>query len=606
MTSGLRWITRILILTCWMFGQASGLASGPSAATSDLVVTRVDDPPPGACLPSDCSLREAIQAANAAAGVDTITFEGLGTQVYQISIPGDQETSNQTGDLNIQDSLNIHGRGKGITIIDGGNLDRIFQIGASATVTLTGITIRNGNAPIEDAVGGGGVLNEGVLTLDDVEVTENQANQGAGVSNSLGRLYITKSKIWENGSATTQEGGGVYSDGPLDISGDTEILSNTAIIGGGVSGTESADMGFNQVKIADNTAITLGGAIYNDKRITLVDCTLSGNQAQMGAGIYNDYDLYLESSTVDHNLASDDGGGLYNGYQAYIKNATFSANSATNSGGGIYNAQTLELTHITAYQNSAASGGTIYNDLTGQIQIVNSILARNNSSPNCYNDGLIISLGHNLEDRNTCSLYTTTDLRNLNPLLLPLSYDSWDTQTHALAANSPAVEAGSPDYCLYRDQRGVLRPIDGNEDGTPVCDIGAYELATAGWVSFSASSQTSGEGTVVTIIVNRSGTNLNGRSVSVNYSAITAYLWDFTMTPGVFTWAAADNTSRSFNVTILDDNFIEPDKLIELQLTHPINGLGIHPDGITAILVPANDPFGDIPPSTIYLPIVRR
>lgn len=598
-------IARIFVLTCWVFCQTPALADGPHAVNSDLIVTRLDDPAPGGCLSGDCSLREAIQAANNAPGVDTITFEGLG-QVYQISIPGVEETANQTGDFNILDSLIIRGKGKGATIIDGGALDRVFRIGATASVTLTGMTIQDGNAPIVEAVGGGGVLNEGTLVLDDVEVTDNQANQGAGVSNSLGRLYITKSKIWENGSAITQEGGGVYSDGPLDISGDTMIISNTAIIGGGLSGTESADMRLNQVEISDNTALTLGGGIYNDTLMSLLECTLSGNQAEFGAGIFNNYDLFLESSTLDHNMASDDGGGLFNEYRAYLKNVTISANGATNSGGGVHNAQLLELTHVTFYQNSAANGNTLANEPSGQIQVVSSILAKNNSSPNCYNQGLIISQGYNLEDTNTCGLYTLTDKRGQNPLLLALSYDTWNTPTHALAVNSPALESGSPEHCLYKDQRGVLRPIDGNEDGIPLCDIGAYELATAGWVSFSAATQTSDEGTVATVIVNRIGTNLNGRSVSVNYSPITAFLWDFTMTPGVLTWGALDQTSRSFTVTILDDDFKEPDKLIELKLTNPINGLGIHPDGITAILVPANNPLGPNPPSSIYLPIVRR
>jgi hypothetical protein len=65
------------------------------------------------------------------------------------------------------------------------------------------------------------------------------------------------------------------------------------------------------------------------------------------------------------------------------------------------------------------------------------------------------------------------------------------TETHALLPGSPAVDAGDDTACPAADQRGVTRPVDGNGDGTAVCDIGAYEKAVpvpADLLSFVAKS----------------------------------------------------------------------------------------------------------------------
>jgi len=68
-------------------------------------------------------------------------------------------------------------------------------------------------------------------------------------------------------------------------------------------------------------------------------------------------------------------------------------------------------------------------------------------------------------------------------ILGPLTFNGGPTQTHALVAGSPAIDAGDPGGCrdsqgalLTTDQRGLARHVDGNNDGTVSCDIGAVEL----------------------------------------------------------------------------------------------------------------------------------
>lgn len=80
--------------------------------------------------------------------------------------------------------------------------------------------------------------------------------------------------------------------------------------------------------------------------------------------------------------------------------------------------------------------------------------------------------GYNLDTDNSCAGATTV----ANLLVAPLQQDLGGLPIHALLPGSPAIDAGDDALCPATDQRGVSRPLDGDEDGTPQCDIGAYEL----------------------------------------------------------------------------------------------------------------------------------
>jgi hypothetical protein len=86
------------------------------------------------------------------------------------------------------------------------------------------------------------------------------------------------------------------------------------------------------------------------------------------------------------------------------------------------------------------------------------------------------SNGHNLSSDGSCGLAGPGDLNNTNPNLGPLADNGGPTRTHILPAGSPAVDAGSNVGCPGTDQRGFLRPVDANADGSAICDIGAYEF----------------------------------------------------------------------------------------------------------------------------------
>ena len=82
--------------------------------------------------------------------------------------------------------------------------------------------------------------------------------------------------------------------------------------------------------------------------------------------------------------------------------------------------------------------------------------------------------GFNLSSDDSCGFSGENDLENTDPLLTPLDYYGGLTPTHGLDPASPALDRSL--YCPRVDQRGVARPQDGDSDGEPLCDIGAFEL----------------------------------------------------------------------------------------------------------------------------------
>ena len=118
--------SHLLILLVLLAGSFL-ITSVPARAAQTFVVTRRNDPPPNGCQIDDCSLREAIIAANAALGADTIVLNEGG---YILARQGEDQTA-FNGDLDITDSLTITGAGATRTTIDGNSYrtrNRVFDI----------------------------------------------------------------------------------------------------------------------------------------------------------------------------------------------------------------------------------------------------------------------------------------------------------------------------------------------------------------------------------------------------------------------------------------------------------------------------------------------
>lgn len=271
-------------------------ASTASRAASPLIVNSPDDavdinPGDGMCEtgPANgvCTLRAAIQEANALPGDDTIT---LPAGVYTLTIAGPSAISAaaiQNGDLDIEQNLVINGANAATTIIRGGeNFNgRIINVSASATASIFGVTIEGGRV----TGSGGGVSNAGNLSINNSAIRSNFAGrdtnlkggQGGGIRNT-GTLAINGSVI--SGNTASDDGGGLYNAGTLSLSNVT-ISGNTARgdtdgngDGGGLynaatmTTTPIATITFST--IAFNTAIKNGGGVRNNNATIRMDHTI--------------------------------------------------------------------------------------------------------------------------------------------------------------------------------------------------------------------------------------------------------------------------------------------------------------------------------------------
>jgi hypothetical protein len=314
-------------------------------------------------------------------------------------------------------SVTIQGQGADSTIVQAhANVDeatdRVFFVADGAVVTIRKMTIRHGN-PSSAPQSGGGVRNEGELTIEESIISQNQGSAGGGLFND-GKLTLVNCTISENTST----------------GGDTYLECNT---GGGIK---------NMVGVA-----------------TLINSTVSGNTARgKGGGLHIACQgtLVLVNSTVSGNSTNANGGGIYLDGVGEFTNSTIANNSA-NSGGGV---------HI---------DGTAEKDLVrGLLNYTNTVIADNTASFVKYgiadcNLGDYASIGtsiNNLVEDGNCDPAHSGD-----PQLAPLNDNGGDTQTHAPSSDSPAVNAIFANECTVdTDQRGLPRPYGAG------CDIGAVEL----------------------------------------------------------------------------------------------------------------------------------
>ena len=184
-------VSVLVVLLCVAFSIGTGSwflthqapTPQPPKSPDPTLVTNLQDDGVG-------SLRWAI--ANAPAG-STITFAGSlrGT----ISRPSSTPTNGR--DILIGRNLTIRGPGAGVLAISGGNAGRVFDVSKGVIVTISNLTIKNGE-PGEGYPNGGGIYNEGTLTLTNSSVSSNSASTSGGGIYNGGRLTLTNSSVSGN------------------------------------------------------------------------------------------------------------------------------------------------------------------------------------------------------------------------------------------------------------------------------------------------------------------------------------------------------------------------------------------------------------------------
>ena len=457
------------------------LCAGMTAANAaTFTVTRTDDRNATCVSGTDCSLREAVAAANATTADDTINFaipaanctNGVCTitltgelTILETAIGGALTITNTTGRTNL--------------LVSGNNATRIFYMNDNANLTLNGLTVTAGNGTGQNSGIGGAIVASGVLTLNNLIVSNSVITAANGV------------------------GGGIFNFGTLNVTNST-ISGNSASSGGGITSNGTA-LTITNSTISGNTATALrGGGVENfNGPLTATDSTFSGNMALNGGGgggIYTLIDTNLTRVTVSGNTAAN-GGGIFNNVTNTLTmtNSTVSGNTAygTNSvAGGIESDNAnFTLTAVTVTNNSSTAanctncaGGIRHSTRTGILQ--NTIVAGNTvaaaasapdysgnitdtSSFNLIGNGDGITNGGITGGTNGNQVGTTAN--PINPMLGALANNGGATQTHALLTNSPAIDKGSS-FGLTTDQRGSTRPqTPANPSPGDGADIGAYE-----------------------------------------------------------------------------------------------------------------------------------
>ncbi|MDV6033296.1 MAG: hypothetical protein F9B45_25055 [Phycisphaera sp. RhM] len=372
---------------------------------NNVVTTLLDEDDGGLGLGAGNSLREVINATNARPGLDVITFDP--------TLNGGTISLGATTLPTLTSSTTIEGPGAERLAITGNDQVRIFTVGNSVTVNISGLTLRDAAASA--------INNSGNLTVSETVMTSGVAVNGGGIFNAVsGNLTVRRSTISEN--TVTSNGGGIYN------SGTASIIDST---------------------INGNAAGNAAGGIYNNslQPLAVIQSTISGNKAFFtGGGIENrGADLMIRHSTITGNIADadNDGSGGSGGISNYGTTIVHNSIVAGNLRSGLTANDTGPLDPTSTYNliGDAASAGGLVHGENGNVVGVDARLA-----PLADNGGPT----------------WTHALLNASPAI-----DAGD--------NAHAVDADS--QRLRFDQRGSHheRIIDGNRSGTANVDIGAFE-----------------------------------------------------------------------------------------------------------------------------------
>jgi CSLREA domain-containing protein len=522
---------------------AIGIFAPSAQAASFEVNTLSDHAPDGSCdAAPDCTLREAVLAANTNAQNDTITFLSGLTGTINL----------QSGQIQINDAngVDIQGPGTGVITVsgdktgDGPSADdsRVFYVAdlpGNGDTSISGLTVTGGYA----SSGGGGAIS-----------TDAGSGPYSETHTYLDHVSITGSQT------TTGNGGGVYAQGSLTISHST-ISGNQAPSSGpgGNGGAIDAQkyLGIDNSTISGNVATYQGGGISHSGKygMQISDSVISGNSAAEGGGFeyraltpfkYSHTDI--TGTTIKGNSATDYGAGgaigrINGGNQITISHSTLSGNNGPVYGGGLAFTGTIygsvQTVDSTISGNSAATGGGValgpcgcaipggdrLVGPKGSVSFDNSTISSNTastagggiylgqyyaSSPPYYsatiplNSTIVadntaagakqdLDRGNNstnggfdlafslVEAPGDAPLTKTASIIGADPKLGGLADNGGPTLTQLPADTSPVIDQGHAPADLKTDQRGKERTVETpipNAPGGDGTDIGSIELAS--------------------------------------------------------------------------------------------------------------------------------
>jgi CSLREA domain-containing protein len=275
--------------------------AGASRAGATLVVTTTGDVSDGACTATLCTLRDAVEASNAAGGAT-------------VSIPAGRYVLTN-GPLYATAPLELDGAGTRDTIVDGNDTEQVVRGDRTnaPAIVLKDLTITGGRSQSADAPDyneGGGIISWGPLTLDGVAVVGNDAYADGGGLASTGDLTIVDSTIANNTAAG--DGGGVRAQSGTVSIVDSTIADNTASSRAGLEIDFTSSATVSSTTIAGNTNTTgpgLGSLAVAFGSVSLENDAIAND---LTSGEHNCQWSGFGGTIVSlgHNLATDGSCGL--------------------------------------------------------------------------------------------------------------------------------------------------------------------------------------------------------------------------------------------------------------------------------------------------------
>lgn len=280
-----------------------------NSKAATFTVTRSDDRNTVCLSGTDCSLREAVKAANDSQADDIINFS-QSLNIISISL-GEIVITNKG-------TLNIAGNGANLLVIAGNNTSRIFSVN-SATATISGVTITGGNGvgALNNGNGGAIFATGGSLTLNGVYITGNSAvssngSQTGGIEFQGGVHFISNSTLSANNSnfcGALNNNGGSLTVLNSTISGNSATGNGGGLCTGSISKSLDSGTTLQSVTITKNTAFNGGGIWkYGNGSLNFGNSIVAGNIATSSLSPEIKFDGEGNVASAGNNLIGDSAG----------------------------------------------------------------------------------------------------------------------------------------------------------------------------------------------------------------------------------------------------------------------------------------------------------
>jgi CSLREA domain-containing protein len=367
-------------------------------------VTKTADTADGVC-DADCSLREAVVAANATVDNDIIVFSSLFNSPQTITLSGTDIIITNNG------TLSINGPGPNNLTVRANALSRVFTNNTGSNVTISNLRVNSGNGVSTVASGrGGGIYNTAaILTLNNLVIDGNSGANGGALSNAgTSTMNIVNCAIFAN--SATGSGGAIQ-----NFSGNNFLNISNSSIYGNTSGSNTVG----------------GGAIQANGNVSIVNSTFANNRANTGSG----------------------GAIFYNGSVLNVTNSTFAGNTSALNGGGIH--ATAITTNIRNTIISGNSGVATSPDATGSFNSLGNNLIGN----------VGVSVGWIATDlQNTNPVLSPFGFYGGNGLSYALLSSSPAQNAGQNCVTDLTCPTNNPAAALTTDQRGASRPSNSTVD----------------------------------------------------------------------------------------------------------------------------------------------